>query len=214
MPSQWSISAVVLTSDEHIVWWYIVIPNIVSFSKYRINIVIAFFLDNITRYCMHVILVYFSLSWTCESKMTFKISYGLTYNSMNWSNLCICYTFEEWNFVYCTVFSRISRKCRNFCDLRAYFTKWEISCNIVWLSYQNPKYRVISCGPKKKISLMGGWGDSGVGSWGSCWIRLFWPKGGHFGANGYTGSQLYCQVAFGKTFRPYPPRFLLCGSQR
>ena len=134
-------------SAEHIVWRYIVIPNIVSFSKYRINIVIAFFLDNITRYCMHVILVYFSLSWTCESKMTFKISYGLTYNSMNWSNLCICYTFEEWNFVYCTVFSRISRKCRNFCDLRTYFTKWEISCNIVWLSYQNPKYRVISCGP-------------------------------------------------------------------
>ena len=132
------------------------IPNIVSFSKYRINIVIAFFLDNITRYCMHVILVYFSLSWTCESKMTFKISYGLTYNSMNWSNLCICYTSEEWNFVYCTVFSRISRKCRNFCDLRAYFTKWEISCNIVWLSYQNPKYRVISCGPKKKISFKGG----------------------------------------------------------
>ena len=104
---------------------------------------------------MHVILVYFSLSWTCESKMTFKISYGLTYNSMNWSNLCICYTFEEWNFVYCTVFSRISRKCRNFCDLRAYFTKWEISCNIVWLSYQNPKYRVISCVSKKSISLRG-----------------------------------------------------------
>ena len=127
----WSVFTSVTSSDEHIVWWYIVIPNIVSFSKYRINIVIAFFLDNITRYCMHVILVYFSLSWTCESKMTFKISYGLTYNSMNWSNLCICYTFEEWNFVYCTVFSRISRKCRNFCDLRAYFTKWE--------------YRVISC---------------------------------------------------------------------
>ena len=145
----------VKTSAEHIVWRYIVIPNIVSFSKYRINIVIAFFLDNITRYCMHVILVYFSLSWTCESKMTFKISYGLTYNSMNWSNLCICYTFEEWNFVYCTVFSRISRKCRNFCDLRAYFTKWEISCNIVWLSYQNPKYRVISCVSKKSISLRG-----------------------------------------------------------
>ena len=145
----------VAASAEHIVWRYIVIPNIVSFSKYRINIVIAFFLDNITRYCMHVILVYFSLSWTCESKMTFKISYGLTYNSMNWSNLCICYTFEEWNFVYCTVFSRISWKCCNFCDLRAYFTKWEISCNIVWLSYQNPKYRVISCGPKKKISFMG-----------------------------------------------------------
>ena len=142
-----SIEYVDRSSAEHIVWRYIVIPNIVSFSKYRINIVIAFFLDNITRYCMHVILVYFSLSWTCESKMTFKISYGLTYNSMNWSNLCICYTFEEWNFVYCTVFSRISRKCRNFCDLRAYFTKWEISCNIVWLSYQNPKYRVISCGP-------------------------------------------------------------------
>ena len=39
--------------------------------------------------------------------------------------------------------------------------------------------------------------------------RLFGPKGGHVGANGYTGSQLYCQVAFGKTFRPYPPRFLL-----
>ena len=88
--------------------------------------------------------------------MTFKILYGLTYNSMNWSNLCICYTFEEWNFVYCTVFSRISRKCRNFCDLRAYFTKWEISCNIVWLSYQNPKYRVISCVSKKSISLRGG----------------------------------------------------------
>ena len=42
----------------------------------------------------------------------------------------------------------------------------------------------------------------------------FGPKGGHFGANRYTGSQLYCQVAFGKTFRPYPPRFLLRGSQR
>ena len=82
--------------------------------------------------------------------------YGLTYNSMNWSNLCICYTFEEWNFVYCTVFSRISWKCCNFCDLRAYFTKWEISCNIVWLSYQNPKYRVISCVSKKSISLRGG----------------------------------------------------------
>ena len=48
---------------------------------------------------------------------------------MNWSNLCICCTFKEWFFVYCTVFSRISRKCRNFCDLRAYFTKWEISCD-------------------------------------------------------------------------------------
>lgn len=62
---------------------------------------------------------------------------------MNWSNLCICCTFKEWFFVYCTVFSRISRKCCNFCDLRAYFTKWEISCNIVWLSYQNPKYCVL-----------------------------------------------------------------------
>ena len=96
--------------------------------------------------------------------MTFKISYGLTYNSMNWSNLCICYTFEEWNFVYCTVFSRISRKCRNFCDLRAYFTKWEISCNIVWLSYQNPKYRVISCVSKKSISLRGAW-DYVLNAW-------------------------------------------------
>ena len=35
-----------------------------------------------------------------------------------------------------------------------------------------------------------------------------WPKGGHVGANGYTGGQFYCQVAFGKTFPPYPP-FLL-----
>ena len=79
--------------------------------------------------------------------MTFKILFGLTYNSMNWSNLCICCTFKEWFFVYCTVFSRISRKCRNFCDLHAYFTKWEILCNIVWLSYQNQKYRV---DPKKR----------------------------------------------------------------
>ena len=63
-----------------------------------------------------------------------------------------------WRMKFCVLYGLLSNfmKCCNFCDLRAYFTKWEISCNIVWLSYQNPKYRVISCGPKKKISLMGG----------------------------------------------------------
>ena len=65
---------------------------------------------------------------------------------MNWCILCICCTFKEWFSVYCTVFSRISLKCRNFCNLSAYFTKWEyrvvlviivskpkISWNIVWI---------------------------------------------------------------------------------
>ena len=72
----------------------------------------------------------------------------------------VVHTFKELFSVYCTVFSQISLKCRNSCNLRAYFTKWEKSCNIVWLSYQNPKYRVISCGPKKDI--VQGWSWTGI----------------------------------------------------
>ena len=60
---------------------------------------------------------------------------------MNWCILCgsIFCAFKQWFYVYCTNFSQ---QCRNSCDLRAYFTKWEIlqiSCdnriktqNIVW----------------------------------------------------------------------------------
>ena len=137
----------IMTSAEHIVWRYIVIPNIVSFSKYRINIVIAFFLDNITRY---LIMYYWSiLAFHGPVKAKWLFKFLMVWHIAAWIGVIYAFVVHLKNdfFVYCMVLSRISRKCCNYCDLRAYSIKGEISCNIVWLSYQNPKYRVISCGP-------------------------------------------------------------------
>ena len=118
-------------SDEHIVWWYIVIPNIVSFSKYRINIVIAFFLDNITRY---LIMYYWSiLAFHGPVKAKWLFKFLMVWHIAAWIGVIYAFVVHLKNDFLCIVWSY-----------------HEFHENVVIIAtyahiLSKEKYRVISC---------------------------------------------------------------------
>ena len=118
-------------SDEHIVWWYIVIPNIVSFSKYRINIVIAFFLDNITRY---LIMYYWSiLAFHGPVKAKWLLKFRMIWPITAWIGVIYAFVIHLKNEILCIV--------RSFHEFHENVVIFATYAHIL----PNEKYRVISC---------------------------------------------------------------------
>ena len=118
-------------SAEHIVWQYIVIPNIASFSKYRINIIIAFFWDNITRY---LIMLYWSiLAFHGPVKARWLFKFLMVWHISAWIGVIYAFIVHFKNNFMCIV-----RSFHEFHDnvvIRATYAH----------ILPNEKYRVISC---------------------------------------------------------------------
>ena len=80
------------------------------------------------------ILAYFSLTWTCESKINCIISYGLTCISKNWCILCNCYAFNVSNDNIRAFLPIVASRRNALLEKAQFFHKncaCKISCDIV-----------------------------------------------------------------------------------
>ena len=134
------------TSPQRIVSTIYRYANIVWFSKYRWNIVIAFFLT-ISHDIFRPFFTNFYLFLLIKKSI---FGNTLWFQSSKNDFICIIRTFfTNFTLLAWNLWKIAGNATLNvaFPAIYAHFYQIGNIASIVWLSYQNLKYRVISCGP-------------------------------------------------------------------
>ena len=130
------------TSPQRIVSTIYRYANIVWFSKYRWNIVIAFFLPYHTIFLGHFLTMFTYFYSIFGNTLWFQSSKN--------DFICIIRTFfTNFTLLAWNLWKIAGNATLNvaFPAIYAHFYQIGNIASIVWLSYQNLKYRVILCGP-------------------------------------------------------------------